>query len=45
MSEGPSVVVPTSLLVELILFSGGGFGGKESQAVLVALPVAIAAHK
>ena len=24
---------------------GGGFGGKESRGVLVALPVAIAAHK
>ena len=39
------MVGSAAFLVERILFAGGGFGGKASRAALVALPVAIAAHK
>ena len=33
------------LTMVYIYFSGGGFGGKESRAAMIALPAAIAANK
>lgn len=37
--------VPMNRLVARVKRMGGGFGGKESRGMLVALPVALAAHK
>lgn len=37
--------IPINRIVTRVKRIGGGFGGKESRAGLVALPVAIAAHK
>lgn len=37
--------VPMNRIVARVKRMGGGFGGKESRGMLVALPVALAAHK
>lgn len=31
--------------IECLMLEGGGFGGKETRATVIALPAAIAAHK
>lgn len=37
--------VPMNRIVARVKRIGGGFGGKESRGILIALPVALAAHK
>lgn len=37
--------VPMNRIVARVKRMGGGFGGKESRGILVALPVALVAHK
>lgn len=37
--------LPASKVAARVKRMGGGFGGKESRGMLVALPVAIAAHR
>uniref|UniRef100_A0AAG5CVM4 Xanthine dehydrogenase n=1 Tax=Anopheles atroparvus TaxID=41427 RepID=A0AAG5CVM4_ANOAO len=40
-----SLGIPASKVVSRVKRLGGGFGGKESRAALVAIPVALAAHR
>lgn len=37
--------IPINRIITKVKRMGGGFGGKESRSALLALPVAIAAHK
>ena len=43
--SGHVLGIPSSKIVSRVKRLGGGFGGKESRAALVALPVALAAYK
>ncbi|CAG7723284.1 unnamed protein product [Allacma fusca] len=42
---GEALNIPSNRIIVRVKRIGGGFGGKESRCLLVALPAAVAAHK